>query len=95
MSAGGGKGTLEAEAYIDLVLTLKESSLANWGRALDAGVRVLKAAGDPTAMGHAFWAARCRRGLDNLEGVDQPEWEGILPGTLLDTSGRSESTGYR
>ena len=35
-------------------------------------------------MGHAFWAARCRRGLDNLEGVDQPEWEGILPGTLLD-----------
>ena len=76
--AGASTGAREAKALLDCCEEVGDGTSEDWERCLDKGTALLLAVGSPEAAASALWTERRQRGQDNLKGVHDPVWEGIL-----------------
>ena len=85
-TAGEDKGTPgleEAILYLKIVTGLEVGNRQAWIVATEAGQRALFAAGDVPTTAKAMWAAREHLGLNNLEGVKDPDLDELLDQDVL------------
>ena len=82
-SQPGGSHPQEAVDYIAIINGLQEPTGSEWARVLQAGNRLLEAAGSVEAAAKWLWEARKDHGLANLQGVEDGALDGILHPDLL------------
>eukprot|EP00438_Fugacium_kawagutii_P035496 Skav226807 [mRNA] locus=scaffold2056:134273:145141:- [translate_table: standard] len=67
-----------AFAYIDTIEQLADAEVSSWRRACASGDRCLSVAGTVERAAVALWIARELRGMNNLSGVDDEVFDGLL-----------------
>eukprot|EP00435_Cladocopium_sp_Y103_P058511 s1062_g20.t1 len=67
-----------AQSYVEEVALRFENSAAAWASLVEKGNQLVKAAGDVRRAAESLWEVREERGLMNLAGVDDSEFESIL-----------------
>ena len=73
-----------AFSYIRVIDELEDTNAEDWHRVRVAGDHLLSLAGDVQGAAMALWIAREHLGMNNLEGVYDPQLEGLLHPDHLD-----------
>ena len=67
-----------AFTYVEVIDKIEDQEAATWRKVKKAGDELLRAAGTVERAAVALWIVREKLGRNNLQGVDDPDLDGLL-----------------